>query len=89
MCLYIRFGIVGQSGLLNDVLMNFSELKAMWNFNSHEVIFVNDKLSTLIFLLHAMKTCGFRTLAANEKLKQDRHTQVAYAMQALSVLYIK
>ena len=37
---------------------------------------------------NTMKTCGFRALAANKKLKQDAQTQVADAMEAMSVLYM-
>ena len=36
--------------------------------------------------IYAIDT-GFRDSAANEKLKQDAQTQVADAMQAISVLY--
>ena len=35
-----------------------------------------------------MKTCDFRASAASEKLKQDAQTQVADAIQSMSVLYM-
>ena len=37
---------------------------------------------------YAMNTCVFKASAANKKLEQDTHAQIADAMQATSVLYM-
>ena len=61
------------------------------DFGSHKVVLVSDTLPKFVFPCtkpnKAVKTRGFRASAENEKLEHDAQTQIADAIQAMSVLY--